>query len=261
MMVSFCEIDYVWKILLLVLSQITLVVLVGNCVLSFRHRYGTPGQFGIGVLLLLLNGILYVMMQISSDITDGEAIFCLDCSYVVIFLITVLSFAGAIWEILYKTRNRKIINNTSIKESFDNLPIGVCFFNEVGLPVLCNNTMHKFSFEVCGKDVQFIADLKDCLEADFEPVNGTLKDGNIFIFSDNSTWNLIVRNFTHENGDVYMQYIALDVTDLQKKRVELMEENAHLRKIQEYLKQLSANAIAITREEEILNTKMDCVMV
>ena len=35
-----------------------------------------------------------------------------------------------------------------------------------------------------------------------------------------------------------------------------MGENAHLRKAQAELQQLSANVVAITREEEILNTKM-----
>jgi hypothetical protein len=50
--------------------------------------------------------------------------------------------------------------------------------------------------------------------------------------------------------------MAVDVTDLHKNRVELTRENQQLRKVQTDLKRLSANVVAITREEEILNTKM-----
>ena len=64
------------------------------------------------------------------------------------------------------------------------------------------------------------------------------------------------RCFPYENGAIYTQFVATDVTDLQNTRVELTEETAQLRKAQTDLKKLSANVVAITREEEILNTKM-----
>ena len=38
--------------------------------------------------------------------------------------------------------------------------------------------------------------------------------------------------------------------------LDLTKENEQLRKVQEDLKRLSAKVVAVTREEEILNTKM-----
>ena len=150
----------------------------------------------------------------------------------------------------------KTINQTSIKEAFDNLPTGVCFFNEEGLPVLCNLAMYRFSFAVSGKDVQFITDLESCLADDFAPVGETRKDGRVFILPNGSAWHLEKRTFDHESGTVYTQFIAADVSDLHENRMELMRENAQLRKVQTELQRLSANVVTITREEEILNTKM-----
>lgn len=256
MLTGFYDVESVRQVILLVISQITILTLVGSCIISFRNRYSMPKQFGMGAILLVLNIVLYVIMQISSNITEEEKVLRLRVPYTILFFITILSLGNAVWMILYETKNRKIISNTSIKESFDNLPTGVCFFNEAGLPVLCNYAMHRFSFAVCGKDVQFITDLQDCLSESFEPVAGTIKDGNIFTFSDNSAWHLEIRNFTHEDGSIYTQYTAFDVTDLQRKRVELTEENEQLSKVQAHLKRLSANVVAITREEEILNAKM-----
>lgn len=251
MMHHFCEVATVWQVILLVLSILTVIALTGSCVLSFRNNIRK--QFWIGGILLL-NVVLYVLMQIDSRITGAEH--ALHLPYGLLLLITLASLGFSVWSILRNTRNRKVINRSSIKEAFDNLPAGVCFFNEAGLPVLCNRAMHRFSFAVCGKDVQFITDLQDCLSEEFVPVAGTEKAGKIFTLSDGKVWQLEERTITRENGEVYTQYVTLDVTQLQRNRLALMEENVQHRKVQTQLQQLSANVVAITREEEILNTKM-----
>ena len=251
MMHHFCEVATVWQVILLVLSILTVIALTGSCVLSFRNNIRK--QFWIGGILLL-NAVLYVLMQIDSRITGAEH--ALHLPYGPLLLITLASLGFSVWSILRNTRNRKVINHSSIKEAFDNLPAGVCFFNEAGLPVLCNRAMHRFSFAVCGKDVQFITDLRDCLSEEFVPVAGTEKAGKIFTLSDGKVWQLEERTITRENGEVYTQYVTLDVTQLQRNRLALMEENVQHRKVQTQLQQLSANVVAITREEEILNTKM-----
>ena len=251
MMHHFCKVATVWQVILLVLSILTVIALTGSCVLSFRNNIRK--QFWIGGILLL-NAVLYVLMQIDSRITGAEH--ALHLPYGPLLLITLASLGFSVWSILRNTRNRKVINHSSIKEAFDNLPAGVCFFNEAGLPVLCNRAMHRFSFAVCGKDVQFITDLRDCLSEAFVPVAGTEKAGKIFTLSDGKVWQLEERTITRENGEVYTQYVTLDVTQLQRNRLALMEENVQQRKVQTQLQQLSANVVAITREEEILNTKM-----
>ena len=194
------------------------------------------------------------MMQVDSRITGAEHI--LHLPYILAFAVTVVSLGFAVWSILRETSTRRIINNTSIREAFDNLPTGVCFFNEIGIPVLCNRAMHSFSFAVSGKDIQFVVDLQNCLSEDFIPIEGAEKSGKIFTLSDGCVWQLEKRNIVYEDGYVYTEYIALDVTQLQKNRIELQEENAQLYKVQAQLKQLSSNMVAVTREEEILNTKM-----
>ena len=253
MMKHFCQVGSVWQGILLVLSLITVITLTGCCVLSFRHRYNTKKHFGMGTVLLL-NAALYVLMQVDSSITGAEHI--LHLPYVLAFAATVVSLTLSVRSILRETKNRKTINNTSIKESFDNLSTGVCFFNEAGLPALCNRAMHRFSFAVSGKDVQFITDLGDLLNEDFEPIDGAVKDGKVFTVSDGRAWQLEKRTVTDETGGIYTQFVALDVTDLQRNRVELTEENNQLRHTQTELKRLSANVVTVTREEEILNTKM-----
>ncbi len=255
MMIVFHDTSSIFQIVLLILSQFTVITLLGSCILLFKHKCSQSKLISVGVMLLF-NVVLYVLMQLDSRITGIDHNEGLYVPSVVLLIVIVLSLLFGVKLLLDETLHRKTINHRSIKESFDNLPTGVCFFNQAGFPILCNSSMHRFLFAVCHKSVQFIADLEECLADHFIPMEGVVKDDHIFILSDGTAWKLEKRIFEHESGDIYTQYIAADVTDLQRNREELMLENDQLRKVQTQLKKLSANIVKITREEEILNTKM-----
>ncbi|MEE0061681.1 MAG: hypothetical protein UE295_12710 [Acutalibacteraceae bacterium] len=255
MMLCFNEADLVSQIILLVISQFAVISLVGGSVLLFKYKCRLSKLISV-CFMLLLNIALYVLMQIDNRITNTQQSLHLHIPYIILLFIILLSLLFLVWAVLSETKNRRIINNNSIKEAFDNLPTGVCFFNETGIPVLCNLVMYRFSFAVCGKDVQFITDLESCLVDDFKPVEGVKKDGKVFLLKDGSAWRLEKRSFTYENGNIYIQFIATDVTDLNKNRIELQQENEQLHRVHSDLQRLSANVVAVTREEEILNAKM-----
>ena len=254
-MTCFYIIDSIWQIALLVISLLTEITFATGIVLLFKRKCRLSKQLSVAAVYLL-NTVLYVLMQPNSRITGAEQGLHLHVPYAVLLLVTVLSLSFGIWVLLAETRNRKTINHSSIMEAFDNLPTGVCFFNEPGLLVLCNLAMQRFSFAVCGKDVQFITDLETCLADDFIPAGEARKDGKVFVLDNGKAWQLEKRIFTDESGESYTQYTATDVTDLHENRVQLQKENAQLRYVQEELQRLSANIVAATREEEILNTKM-----
>lgn len=254
-MTCFYIIDSIWQIALLVISLLTEITFATGIVLLFKRKCRLSKQLSVAAAFLL-NTVLYVLMQLNSRITGAEQGLHLHVPYVVLLLVTVLSLSFGAWVLLAETRNRKTINNSSIMEAFDNLPTGVCFFNELGLLVLCNLAMQRFSFAVCGKDVQFITDLETCLADDFVPAAEARKNGKVFVLDNGKAWQLEKRIFIDESGESYTQYTATDVTDLHENRVQLQKENAQLRYVQEELQRLSANIVAVTREEEVLNTKM-----
>ncbi len=254
-MTFFYEAHLVCQIILLIISQLAVISLAGGTVLLFKCKCKLSKLISMFVVFLI-NVALYVIMQLDSSITGAKQSLQLRIPYMILFFVTIMSLIFTIWAVLSETKNRKTINNTSIKEAFDNLPTGVCFFNEVGMPVLCNLAMYRFSFAVCGKDVQFITDLEGCFDDDFTPLPEVKKDGNMFVLKNGSVWHLEKRSFTYENGNLYTQYIATDVTDIYKTRTEIQQENEQLRNVRCELQRLSANVVTATREEEILNAKM-----
>ena len=255
MMVAFHEAGSVWQLLLLVLSQFTVLVLLSSVVLLFNRKC-KRSKLLLLCAILLINMLLYIWMQVNSRMNGAEQALRLNIPCVVLLTVAGLSLAFDIRMLFSETKNRRTIGNTSIKEAFDNLPTGVCFFSAEGLPVLCNLAMYRFSFAVCGKDIQFITDLESCFADDFVPAEGVVRDGNVFVLRDARAWRLDKRLVEHESGSVFTQYIAADVTELHTSRVELTQENEQLRRVQTELQRLSANVVAVTREEEILNTKM-----
>ena len=255
MMTCFYEVSSILQIALLVISQFAVIFLAAGFIMLFQWKCKLTKMIGMGALLLL-NATLYVLMQLDSRVTGAEQGLQLHVPYAILMLVTLLTISAGAWMLLGETKNRKTLNHRSIKEAFDNLPTGVCFFNEAGLPVLCNYAMHRFSFAVCGKDVQYITDLEHCLAEDFIPVDDVKKEGLVFVLQSGRAWRLEKRSFTNESGHRYTQYIATDVTELHENRVELQEDNAQLRRVQSDLQTLSSNVVTVTREEEILNTKM-----
>jgi len=255
MMTCFYQASSVLQIVLLVISQFAVISLAAGFILLFKRRCKLPKMIGMGAVLLL-NTTLYILMQLDSRITGAEQGLHLHVPYAVLMLVTLLSIGLGAWIALSETQNRKTINHRSIKESFDNLPTGVCFFNEAGLPVLCNHAMQRFSFAVCNRDVQFVTDLEDCLDKDFVPIGDVEREGSVFILPDGQVIRLKMKLLTYENGETYTQFTATDITQLYQSRAELSRENEQLRKVQSNLMQMSANMVAVTREEEILSAKM-----
>ena len=255
MMIVFHDISTPWQIGLLIFSMVTMILLVTDFVLSVFYRSKKISLI-LSVLLFFLNASAYVVMQLDSRITEQVSDSYVNIPYGPLLLVTVLSFALAVWMLIYETRGRTTLNRASIKEAFDELPTGVCFFNEDGLPVLCNLEMQLFSFAVCQRDVQFVTDLEECLRPDFVPCADVIRDGNTFAFADGKVIQLEKRKLFYGNGEAYIQFVTTDITKLHQSRVELTKETEQLRKVQEELKHLSANVVTMTREEEIMNAKM-----
>ncbi|MBQ1947806.1 MAG: hypothetical protein II359_04270 [Clostridia bacterium] len=253
MMTCFFKIDR--QIVLLILSQLTVFSYVVSIVFLFRRGCAFSKLASV-VVVFLLNTLLYTTLQLDSRITKGIHGIHLHSPYVLLFLVVVLSLAYSLWALFSETKVRKEMNRNSIKEAFDNLPTGVCFFNDTGLPVLCNQMMQQLSFAICGEDLQFITELEAWFLDDFIPMSGVKKINRTFILPDGKAWHLSRRSFIHESGNAYTQYVAVDVTELYQTREELMKETQQLKKVQTDLRKLSSNVVAVTREEEILNTKM-----
>lgn len=253
-MTCFYEANSVLQTIILVISQFVVISLAFSVVFLFRRKCKF-GKQGLNFALFWVNVSLYLVLQLDARLTGAERGMHFHIPYFAVLVFLGVSLLTVVYILLGETKNRKTISNTSIKEAFDNLPTGVCFFNEAGLPVLCNHAMYRFCFAFCGKDLQVASDLESCFEG-VEPTKDGEEEGRVLLLEDGTAWRVVKRSFTYDNVEVYTQYTATDVTSLNKSRIELTKGNEQLRMVQENLKRLAINVIAITREEEVFNAKM-----
>lgn len=145
------------------------------------------------------------------------------------------------------------ITRNAVKESFDNLPSGVCFFDYNGIAILCNRQMRRLVFDIMGTDLQSLDDMRHILGG--EAKNATT-DRGIFLLPNGSAWRFGSSPVTCADGETYTQVVASDVTELYQRMNELAADNRRLREIEKRMRQFAANVITITRDEETLTMKM-----
>ena len=143
----------------------------------------------------------------------------------------------------------------AIKESFDQLPTAVCFFDRDGGIVLCNRQMYRLSQQLLRSDLQYMGELEEALAAPPEGVTPLEKMENTYRFSDGTVWKFERAAVTDRYGETYIQLTATDVTALHRALEQLAEDNRRLEQDAEKLRRLSENVAAVAREKEQLAAK------
>lgn len=144
-----------------------------------------------------------------------------------------------------------------IKESFDNLPIAVCFFDRHGLVRLINRRMLEISSMLLGTEFQTLSELRTALS--FPPnseINVVDESSLVFRFPNGAFLHFEEKEIIGKSGEHYTQVTAADVSQLVLRQRELREENRRLENANRRVKQLYDNMAEIVREEEILSMKM-----
>ena len=111
-----------------------------------------------------------------------------------------------------------------LKESFDNLPVGLCFFDRNGIAVLCNRQMQRLFHLLAGHDLQALSDLRALLDG--YPVTAP-GHPDILLTPGIGAWRFTLCT-VEAGGAAYTQAIAADVTELYRARQELQKDNRRL---------------------------------
>ena len=143
---------------------------------------------------------------------------------------------------------------TAVKEALDTLPAAVCYFNSSGSVKLCNAVMYRLFRKMAQSDLQSYQELKSALDG-CDSSTGIVRDGNVFLFPDGSVWKYSEAPVKTEYGEIYIETVFSNVTELYERRQELKRQSKELKKMYEELKNLSDHMKEAAREQEILNMK------
>lgn len=151
--------------------------------------------------------------------------------------------------------HRRHIGKTSVKESVDKLPVGLCFYDEKGMPLLTNCAMDEICAELTGYTVLDGKLLWRTL------TNGLAQNGVTFVQAGEAPIVKLpdgtIRSFICHRIHPYLtELIAADVTQQYALGEELKKENDQLRRMNARLVEYGEHIVAITRERELLSAKI-----
>lgn len=150
------------------------------------------------------------------------------------------------------------ITRSSVRESADTLPMGLCFAKGNGQTYLVNEKMEQLSYELCGESLQnaekfwqMIAEgrtEKDVQRSQILDVPAVvLKDGTAWVFD---------RRIFQKNDREIVQLTATDTTELYHLACRLRQENITLCDMNERLEEYRKRVEELTRIQERLAMKM-----
>lgn len=157
---------------------------------------------------------------------------------------------------LHRTKGNKLSRN-SIKEAMDRLPSAICYFTMNGSVKLCNLQMYRLFRTLAQKDLQRLGELTEAL-ADCGPDTGVIclsKELQNYLFPDGRVWRFRQSIVRDGEGTPYTEAVFSDLTEQYQKELELKKQTEELREVSRKLRQLSDNALILTREREVLAAK------
>ena len=159
------------------------------------------------------------------------------------------------WELRQLRRwRRSHISGTSVKESLDWLPSGLCFYVRDGLPRLVNVRMDELCRALTGGPLNNGAVFWQRLaEGDVLPENRALQRGGAPMVqtADGRVWSF--ERCAVGNG--LTQIVASDITREQEMNARLARENRRLEEMNRRLRQYGGRIRELTRERETLSAK------
>ena len=253
-----------YKMIIQVVLVVILVVQINAFVsLSFsvRNRVATVTQ----IMGIIMNGFMLTVLSgehqrwfrelkataIVKGVT-GMPVWALG----IFFIIMVGSFAGSVHYANLIRKNR--ITENAIKESTDDLPMGLCFAKKDGLTLLVNRKMYMLSLVIMGTSLQNARQFWNTISAGKLPEEiQRIKEGEepVLLLQNGSVWTFS-KKFVKIDRDEVVQILAIDTTDLYNLRFQLEKKNESLKEMNMRLQEYSENVTDLVREEEILATKV-----
>ena len=155
-----------------------------------------------------------------------------------------------------RLRMRYSLSQESIKEGSDNLPDGICFFDEYGTVRLINKKMMSIGMMLFGKEIQTLDELHCALFCPQSGVECLDQEIALYHFPDGTVHRFTESAIADRDGKQITEVIASDVTELYAKQEELNCENIRLADANKRMKWILDNMIDVVREEETLSMKI-----
>lgn len=224
-----------------------------------KHKYIfiiTESMITIFFSILLIGCLTYFDIDDISKL-DPLSTFAVSIPVSIDFLLLSLFTLLNLFITIVLIRNRKnTISKRSIKEAFDDLPCGICFYEASGVTRLVNSKRNDFSIRITGEYLlngkKFISILTD---KNIKRNSLSHQDEEEYIISlDDHVYSF--RRREHQLSDKFLyEIIATDITRKHQLSRELNKKNKELSSFNKRMRQYGETIEELTIEKETLSAK------
>ncbi|MGN0633597.1 MAG: sensor histidine kinase [Oscillospiraceae bacterium] len=252
-MICFCELSHYAQMSLIILTWLLGLAQLVLPVYRFFHRRCVLHTVLDGVLLYGILSLLCFLVRYNRNVPKADLhlpVTALVCILAAAFSYSVISF------LIELRRSKREINEWSVKEAIDDLPVGLLFADDSGHIILINRKMSELSHMLTGDLPRTLCDMTDALssaESRAEVMSDVedcyrFRDGRIYRFR---------RSELHGEGLCgYVQLAAHDETEIYEGNVRLRENNEELKRVNQRLKEMYERMEDEVREKESLKLKV-----
>ena len=224
-----------------------------------KHKYVffiTESMITIFFSILLIGCLTYFDIDDISKL-DPVSTFAVSIPVSIDFLLLSLFTLLNLFITIVLIRNRKnTISKMSIKEAFDDLPCGICFYEASGVTRLVNSKRNDFSIRITGEYLlngkKFISILTD---ENIKRNSLSHQDEKEYIISlDDHVYSFRRREHQLSDKSLY-EIIATDITRKHQLSRELNKKNKELSSFNKRMRQYGETIEELTIEKETLSAK------
>ena len=224
-----------------------------------KHKYVfiiTESRITIFFSILLIGCLTYFDIDDISKL-DPVSTFAVSIPVSIDFLLLSLFTLLNLFITIVLIRNRKnTISKRSIKEAFDDLPCGICFYEASGVTRLVNSKRNDFSIRITGEYLlngkKFISILTD---ENIKRNSLSHQEEEEYIISlDDHVYSFRSREHQLSDKSLY-EIIATDITRKHQLSRELNKKNKELSSFNKRMRQYGETIEELTIEKETLSAK------
>lgn len=261
-MTTFIDASPIYQRTCLILVIILLILNIVDIICSIKYKVRIPFIILSGLLLMFSIFSLVTLSNMFESSENEELIlhqfFASMSIYtinIIILILTIISIIGVVMLGIWRKNN---ISPMSVKDSLDKMPMGICFFNDSGLPLLTNLKIDDLSNELFGQNLlngqKFWEQLSkgevnsSCIVLQ-SGINPIIKHPNGDIISYKCYTHTIRKNKVYE-------ILCTDISEKYYLSLSLESKNKALREMNNRLVEYGNNIMTYTRDKEVLNAKI-----
>lgn len=254
-MTCFCELSHYAQMALIILTWLCLLAQLVLTLYRFLYRRSVLHTIQDGVLLYGLLALLCFLVRNNQHVPKND--FHLPVPALIGFLVA--AFAYSVISLIAELAHNKLeINEWSVKEAIDDLPVGLLFADADGHIILINRKMAELSHLLMKRLPRTLTDMTDAL-ASPSPESGVeaMTDvADCYRFRDGMIYRFCHGKLDGEGLSGYVRLDAHDETELYEGNVRLRENNEELKRLNLRLRKMYERMEDEVREKESLTLKV-----